>query len=209
MSLDTRAADRREKILWMNLARKSHLFEIIFLEVWHWKKKKILWIEHVNEPPCSASEHLLLLLEYNNWPRDLTMLLKHKFMNNPLVLWWLSERGMIFSPGLFLCISHVFIKLAGTTYVQGKPEVSLLCSQVTGAHLLPRFHSLQYISPPFPSTFPWGGGSGVAEQRWHQFCFPEPCGSVPTFPSSVWDGCSSPVAPLKHHNAAPHCQHTY
>lgn len=33
LTLDAKATDRREKILSMNLARKSHLFELIFLEI--------------------------------------------------------------------------------------------------------------------------------------------------------------------------------
>lgn len=99
LSLDTRAADRREKILWMNLARKSHLFEIIFLEVWFFFLN-FLWIEHVSEPPSSTFELLLLLLKCNNWTQGLTMLLKHKFKNNPFVLQGWVREGW-FSPLAF------------------------------------------------------------------------------------------------------------
>lgn len=67
----------------MNLARKSHLLEIIFLEVGGFFN--FLSIEHVNELPSSTSELLLLPLKCNAWPQGLTMLLKHKFKNNPFV----------------------------------------------------------------------------------------------------------------------------
>lgn len=56
------------------------------------------------------------------------MLLKHKFKNNPFVLWWFHERGMIFSPGDFFLFPTYSLSPAQTTSAWCNPEV-------TGSHL--------------------------------------------------------------------------
>lgn len=88
---------------------------------------------------------------------------------------------MIFSPGLFFPFPLYSFRLAQTTYMRCNPEVSLLCSQVTGSHLFPRFQPLKHISLSFPSAFLWRGGSWVVKQRRHRFFFPKTRSLTPTF----------------------------
>jgi len=66
---------------------------------------------------------------------------------------------MIFSPILFFLFPVYSLRLAQTTYVRCNPEVSLICSQVTGSHPFPKFHSLKHISLSFLSAFLGRGGS--------------------------------------------------